>query len=61
MKVDKTDLYWIKKLRGNGFKQSEIAKMLGHSQQVIAYQLQKLRSDLLKQHPFLNPEDDDDD
>lgn len=60
MKVNQQDLYWIKKLRGNGFKQSEIAKMLGHSQQVIAYQLQKLRRDLLKQHPFLDPDPDDD-
>lgn len=58
MKVSSDDILWIKRLRGHGFSQEEIGKMLGHSQQVICYQLAKLRAKLLKQYPFLEPEED---
>jgi predicted transcriptional regulator len=58
MKVTRDDVEWIKRLRGHGFSQTEIGKMLGHSQQVIGYQLAKLRAKLLKKYPFLNPEED---
>ncbi len=58
MKVTREDIEWIKRLRGHGFSQEEIGKMLGHSQQVIGYQLAKLRAQLLKKYPFLDPTED---
>jgi len=54
-RLTRDDVWWIQKLRGNGFTQAEIGNMLNISQQRVAYQLKILREELLQRYPFLNP------
>lgn len=57
-RFDKDHQWWLVQLRGHGFSQAEIGKMMGYSQQVIAYQLTILKKQLIKKYPFLNPEEE---
>ena len=57
-KLGNTDKFWIQKLRGHGFSQAEIGKMLDISQQRVAYQLQQMKKKLITQYPFLDPKED---
>ncbi|MFL2956528.1 MAG: winged helix-turn-helix transcriptional regulator [Candidatus Thalassarchaeaceae archaeon] len=51
MALDATQLSELLKLRGIGWSQKEIAEKIGTSQQVVAYQLKKLKEDSLKGDP----------
>lgn len=50
MKVNGDQLMWITRMRGNGFSQQEIGDILGLSQQVVAYQLSKLKLKFKKKY-----------
>ena len=58
MKVDRDKLNWISRMRGHGFSQKEIGDMLGLSQQVVAYNLNKLKNEFKKKYSMLFKEDD---
>lgn len=58
MKVDRDMLTWIQRMRGHGFSQQEIGDMLGVSQQVVAYNLHKLKKEFKKKYSMLFKEDD---
>ena len=51
MALDATQLSELLKLRGIGWSQKEIAEKIVTSQQVVAYQLKKLKEDSLKGDP----------
>ena len=51
MALDATQLSELLKLRGIGWSQKEIAEKIVTSQQVVAYQLKKLKEDALKGDP----------
>ena len=51
MALDATQLSELLKLRVIGWSQKEIAEKIGTSQQVVAYQLKKLKEDSLKGDP----------
>ncbi|MDP6148080.1 MAG: winged helix-turn-helix transcriptional regulator [Candidatus Thalassarchaeaceae archaeon] len=51
MALDASQLSELLKLRGIGWSQQEIAEKIGTSQQVVAYQLKKLKEDSLKGDP----------
>ena len=51
MALDASQHSELLKLRGIGWSQQEIAEKIGTSQQVVAYQLKKLKEDSLKGDP----------
>lgn len=58
MKCSRDHERWITKLRGNGFSQREIGDMLGLSQQVVAYNLGKMKERFKKRYSSLFEGDD---
>ena len=58
MKVSRDHERWITRLRGNGFSQIEIAEMLGLSQQVVSYNLGKMKERFKKRYEHLWEDDD---
>ena len=59
MKVNGDTIRWIVRFRGNGFSQEEIGDILGLSQQVVGYQLAKLKIKFKTgRHKALFEEDD---
>ncbi len=58
MKCTRDHERWITKLRGNGFSQQEIADILGLSQQVVAYNLGKMKERFKKRYAALFEGDD---
>jgi len=58
MKCTRDHEKWIIRLRGNGFSQLEIGKILGLSQQVVAYNLGKMKERFKKRYAELFEGDD---
>ena len=51
MALEATQLAKLLKLRAVGWSQQEIADAIGTSQQVVAYQLKKLKEESMKKDP----------
>ena len=52
MKCTREHERWITRLRGNGFSQKEIGKILGLSQQVVAYNLAQMKKRFLQDNKW---------